>query len=89
MDFFCINRGTLLDMNTVVTLDEPEKHTVHCLVDISVCRNQGYEVLAEAAEGAEHNYCRAYSIGQQGAKGFDDALAMVSAFLQCPMFPPD
>ena len=39
MDLFCINRGTLLDAPSVVTLQNPEKHSVHCLVDIDRCVN--------------------------------------------------
>ena len=45
MDSFCINFGKLLDNQTVVTLENPEKHTVHCLVDLSICFNSGYNIL--------------------------------------------
>ena len=47
MDTFCINRGTLLDNPSVKTLRNPELHTIHCLVDVSRCRNSGYEVLRD------------------------------------------
>mmetsp|Transcript_10875 Transcript_10875/g.17939 ORF Transcript_10875/g.17939 Transcript_10875/m.17939 type:complete len:632 (-) Transcript_10875:77-1972(-) len=45
MDTFCINRGTLLDNRDVTTLQNPELHSYHCLLDLGVCINSGYQVL--------------------------------------------
>ena len=45
MDNFCIQRGTLLDNPSVQTLKNPELHSIHCLVDVSVCVNSGYAIL--------------------------------------------
>lgn len=45
MDFFCIERGTLFDNPSVVSLAEPERHSVHCLVDVAPCLASPYEVL--------------------------------------------
>ena len=45
MDLFCINRRTLLDVPSVVTLQNPEKHSVHCLVDVGWCIDSGYNIL--------------------------------------------
>ena len=45
MDFFCINRGTLFDNPSVVTLLDPQLHSVHCLVDVPPCLASEYEVL--------------------------------------------
>jgi len=45
MDFFCINRGTLLDNPSVRTLVGPEKHSVHCLVDVNSCVTSPFEIL--------------------------------------------
>eukprot|EP00550_Attheya_septentrionalis_P008207 CAMPEP_0198297912 /NCGR_PEP_ID=MMETSP1449-20131203/38846_1 /TAXON_ID=420275 /ORGANISM="Attheya septentrionalis, Strain CCMP2084" /LENGTH=403 /DNA_ID=CAMNT_0043999017 /DNA_START=153 /DNA_END=1364 /DNA_ORIENTATION=+ len=50
MDLFCINRGTLLDAPSVQTLRNPEKHSVHCLVDVSQCRRSGYNLLLDPQE---------------------------------------
>mmetsp|Transcript_69441 Transcript_69441/g.104770 ORF Transcript_69441/g.104770 Transcript_69441/m.104770 type:complete len:391 (-) Transcript_69441:64-1236(-) len=47
MDFFCINRGTLLDNPSVVSLEEPERHSVHCLIDVASCNSSPYEVLVD------------------------------------------
>ena len=43
MDRYCINRGTLLDNAQVKTLLNPEKHSLHCLVDVGVCRDIGLQ----------------------------------------------
>jgi hypothetical protein len=45
MDWFCIERGTLLDNPSIRALEGPEEHTVHCLVDVGICYNSWYEVL--------------------------------------------
>ncbi len=45
MDFFCINRGTLLDNPSVRTLVGPEKHSVHCLIDVNSCVSSPFEIL--------------------------------------------
>jgi len=45
MDFFCINRGTLLDNPSVQTLVGPEKHSVHCLIDVNSCVSSPFEIL--------------------------------------------
>ncbi|CAB9524047.1 Similarities with uniprot P08640 Saccharomyces cerevisiae YIR019c STA1 [Seminavis robusta] len=49
MDNFCIERGTLLDDSTARTLEEPEKHTVHCLVDVGVCTDSPFHVLEDGS----------------------------------------
>ncbi|KAL7534607.1 hypothetical protein ACHAWF_004885 [Thalassiosira exigua] len=47
MDQFCINLGNLLDNDSVVTLEGPEEHSFHCLLDPHVCRDSGYVVLTD------------------------------------------
>ena len=61
MDIFCINRGTLLDNGAVRTLEGPQHHSVHCLVDPGICWQSGFEVLgapppghADASVGRPH-----------------------------------
>ena len=51
MDVFCIDRGRLLDTGDA-TLTYPERHSVHCLVDVSVCYNSGFEVLTPPPAGS-------------------------------------
>jgi len=46
MDKYCIDQGFMID-NGLPTLTQPEKHSVHCLVEISVCVDSGYEVLVD------------------------------------------
>ena len=75
MDRYCINRGTLLDNAQVKTLLNPEKHSLHCLVDVGVCRDSGYEILAPLSKAtADAAYCPAYRIG--GDSGFDKTLKL-------------
>jgi len=47
MDRFCINRGTLLDNSRVQTLVGPDQHSMHCLLDVSLCVNSGFTVLGD------------------------------------------
>ena len=46
MDKYCIDQGFMID-NNLPTLKQPENHSVHCLVEISVCVDSGYEVLVD------------------------------------------
>ena len=52
MDKFCIDRGTLLDNPSVTTLENPEKHTVHCLVDVRACYSSGFNLLLPNPSGS-------------------------------------
>ena len=67
MDKFCIDRGTLLDNPSVKTLENPEKHSVHCLVDISVCYKSGFHILLPNPSGspAYANAVRLDGVGNQ------------------------
>lgn len=47
MDRFCINRGTLLDDPSTVTLESPENHSFHCLLDVGACYESGFNVLGD------------------------------------------
>merc|ERR1719197_1972002 len=61
MDTFCIERGTLLDAPSIITLEEPNKHSVHCLVDVPVCRESPYEILMDPEDGTSL-YTRGYRV---------------------------
>lgn len=77
MDTFCIDRGTLLDNPSVKTLEEPNKHTIHCLVDVSRCYSSGFEVLRDPTSTNSttdsSTYCRVFKLD---ATGNDAALAL-------------
>merc|ERR1712032_610728 len=46
MDDYCLTTlGYLLDKPWLNTLENPEEHSVHCLVDVGVCRNSGFWML--------------------------------------------
>lgn len=53
MDFFCINRGTLLDRPSVRTLEGPDLHSVHCLVDVNSCVSSHFEILLDPSPDSE------------------------------------
>ena len=75
MDRFCINGVNLMDNPGVKTLVHPEKHSLHCLLDLDVCRNSGYEILAPLSNPtADAAYCPAYRIG--GASGLEKTLKL-------------
>ena len=43
----CIELGTLLDKPTVRSLANPDKHSIHCVVDVPECVASGYQVLVK------------------------------------------
>lgn len=51
MDFYCINRKFLLDRESIRTLENPELHSVHCLVDVDLCSGSPYEILLDPLSG--------------------------------------
>lgn len=62
MDKFCIDAVEMID-NGKVTLEEPFTHSVHCLVDVSVCYNSHFEVLtAPTITGSNAKYSRGYRL---------------------------
>ena len=71
MDTYCIDRGTLLDNPSVVTLDHPEKHSIHCLVDVARCYDSGFELLVEPPAAV-----RAFKLDNAG---FAKAMALARA----------
>jgi hypothetical protein len=65
MDKLCSVRGMMLDNPSLRTLQSPERHSLHCLVDVPQCYNSGFEVLAPAAAGGS-GFCRAFDLGSAG-----------------------
>ena len=47
IDNFCIERGTFLDNPSLNTLENPEEHSFHCLLDVDVCQEGGYQVIGD------------------------------------------
>jgi hypothetical protein len=50
-----------LDMQDVVALENPDKHTVHCLIDPPPCSESPYEILMDPPAG-ESTWIRAYTL---------------------------
>jgi len=65
MDLYCINRGVLFDNPSVVTLEAPESHSVHCLVDVERCVSSGYNILLPNPGGSP-KYGRALELDDLG-----------------------
>ena len=52
MDKYCIDLGVLLDNRAVTTLENPEMHSVHCLVDVPLCYNTDFTILVPNPSGS-------------------------------------
>ena len=61
----CIDRGTFLDNPDVATLEHPEEHSFHCLLDVPVCKDSGFQVLSEK-DPATGLYRPAYRLDDDG-----------------------
>eukprot|EP00245_Coleochaete_scutata_P004035 TRINITY_DN161_c0_g1_i1.p1 TRINITY_DN161_c0_g1~~TRINITY_DN161_c0_g1_i1.p1 ORF type:complete len:231 (+),score=22.22 TRINITY_DN161_c0_g1_i1:80-694(+) len=73
MDNYCIKQGVLADNPRVISLQNPEVHTIECLVKLAACVESGYVILAKPnATGG--NYTIMYDLGVEGS-----ALAKVAA----------
>jgi len=84
MDFFCINRGTLLDNPSVKTLEGPDKHSVHCLVDVNSCVRSPFEILLDPKEG-ETLYKRGWQL-DDGSK--ERAIELAQSVGSCTTCDP-
>lgn len=65
MDTYCINRGRLLDNPDLGSLTNPDQHSVHCLVDVPICYDGGFELLLDPVP-PEATHCRAYTLDSAG-----------------------
>ena len=65
MDNYCASRGTLLDNRAVRSLEQPEKHSVHCLVDVERCYGSGMEVLQDEPN-SDGVHCSAFALDDHG-----------------------
>jgi len=82
MDQFCIDRGTLLDNPSVRTLEQPFRHTVHCLVDVSVCINSGF-VLLQDPETEDELYKPAWALTRAGTQTVVDLARSIGDCSTC------
>jgi hypothetical protein len=62
MDSFCIELGTLMDNPSVVTLEGPDQHSLHCLLDIEECVTSPFEVLLDPEDDGK-TYQRGWRLG--------------------------
>lgn len=50
MDEYCIDFGVLLDNQKFETLEAPQEHSMHCLVDVPLCYNTPFHILEDPTE---------------------------------------
>jgi len=71
MDTYCIDRGTLFDSYLTDTLEEPNRHSIHCLVDVDRCVTSGFQILMDDPnDGGQH--CRVFDLDEQGTNRLVD-----------------
>jgi hypothetical protein len=65
MDYYCIELGFLLDDASAVTLRDPDRHSVHCLVDVPQCFQSEFEILIDPEEAGQL-YSRGWRVDDTG-----------------------
>ena len=65
MDKYCIDRGILLDSSLTETLEEPNRHSIHCLVDVDRCVASGYQMLLDDPDD-DGIHCRVLELDSKG-----------------------
>eukprot|EP00523_Entomoneis_sp_CCMP467_P018891 CAMPEP_0168814752 /NCGR_PEP_ID=MMETSP0726-20121227/5842_1 /TAXON_ID=265536 /ORGANISM="Amphiprora sp., Strain CCMP467" /LENGTH=450 /DNA_ID=CAMNT_0008866935 /DNA_START=310 /DNA_END=1659 /DNA_ORIENTATION=+ len=85
MDYYCIGRGTLLDAPSRNTLEYPDRHSIHCLVDVGSCRNNGYEVLLDPPNPSESRiHARVFTLDDTGNQKVIDLARSIGDCSSCP-----
>jgi hypothetical protein len=82
MDFFCIDRQFLLDRSSIRTLQNPELHSVHCLVDVPQCTSSPYEILLNPLQG-ETLYARGWRLDDDTKNRIIDLARSVGSCSTC------
>ena len=62
MDSYCIDLGSLLDAPNIRTLEGPDKHSIHCLVDVGPCLNSQFEILTPPTSQDSNKYERSWRL---------------------------
>ena len=65
MDTLCLDRGRLLDNPNVVTLEQPNLHSLHCLVDVRACYESSFNMLVKNPSPSGTPYIVAYNLGHE------------------------
>merc|ERR1712194_658343 len=68
--------------NGRVTLEEPERHSVHCLVDVGICLDSAFEVLVESSSGSTP-YGRGYRLDDASKSDMIDLARSVGSCTTC------
>jgi hypothetical protein len=82
MDFYCINLQFLLDRTNIRTLEQPDLHSVHCLVDVGVCAGSPFEILLDPLPG-ETLYARGWRLDGDTKERIIDLARSVGSCRTC------
>jgi hypothetical protein len=82
MDYFCIERGFLFDNPDIRTLEGPEEHSVHCLIDVDECNGSPYEILLDPLPG-ESQYARGWRLDDETKSAVVDLARSVGKCQTC------
>jgi hypothetical protein len=82
MDFYCIKLNFLLDRQSIRTLEHPELHSVHCLVDVGQCNGSPYEILLDPLPG-ETLYARGWRLDDDTKDRIIDLARSVGSCSTC------
>merc|ERR1712137_1153671 len=83
MDGFCIDRGRLLDRPSVRTLEGPQHHSVHCLVDVGVCRNSPFWLLSPQKSTLSNQHAPLFKLDASGQATVIDLARQVGRCSTC------
>jgi len=90
MDYYCINNGNLVDRPSVRTLQGPDQHSVHCLVDVSFCRESEFEILLPLSDDELRTttnngdlYKRGWRVDDEGRQELVNLARSIGEFPSC------
>ena len=67
VDNYCIGLGFFPDTPQFKPLQNPEEHTMYCLVDVKPCTDSGFVILADPPTSGG-NYTIKYQLGTEGTE---------------------
>jgi hypothetical protein len=82
MDYYCIKEGFLVDNPTVVSLEGPNVHSVHCMIDVPDCIASPFEILTKPTDGGKV-HTRAYRLDDMTKTALVDLAKTVGICRDC------
>lgn len=82
MDYYCIELGSLLDNPSVRTLEGPDEHSIHCLVDVGPCIGSEFEILTPPLAGSS-TYRRSWRVTEDTKSTLVDLAREIGSCSTC------